>query len=124
MPLLGLSMTNRRVIHENEIFRFFKCKLSIKETSQICDVSQKTVKQWDAGQPIADYYRRIMEAYAGRDLTIFGWSGWKFEAGELVTPLGYRLKPEQIEYYAIMGAPADTRTVQIEKLKSRRKTTR
>lgn len=109
-------------IHENEIFRFFHCRLSIEKTSLICDVNQKTVKGWDAGKPIPEYYRKLMSIYGCHDLSHIGWAGWQFEHGYLRTPLGYKITPEQIEYWYIMHSPnVEKRQSELEKLRRSRK---
>jgi len=96
---------NRVIPHENELFRFFECKLTIEKTSQICDVNQKTVKQWDAGHAIPAYYKAIMKTYSGLDLSHLGWDGWQFKAGELISPMGWRFTPDMLDYLAIMHSP-------------------
>lgn len=98
-------MQNRRIPHENEIFCFFNCKLTIVKICKLCGVSQKAVEGWFEGKPIPDYYKRLMQVYSCNDLSHIGWENWKFERGQLVTPLGYKINPEQIEYWYIMNSP-------------------
>lgn len=98
-------MENRRIPSKNELFRFFECKLSIEETCKLCDVNQKTVKKWDEGKPIPAYYERLMKQYAGLELDHLGWKGWKFQKGMLISPLGFKIQPEMIEYWAISNTP-------------------
>jgi len=114
---------NKRVeIHENEIFRFFHCKLTIEKTCIICDVSQKTVEKWDSGKPIPEYYKRLMSIYGCHDLSHIGWKGWQFESGYLRTPLGYKITPEQIEYWYIMHSPnLESRESELQKLRSKKR---
>jgi len=114
-------MKKRNQIHENEIFRFFECKLTVLETSQICDVDQKTVTKWDNGSPIPHYYRIIMKTYAGLELDHLGWAGWKFHAGELISPMGWRFKPEMLDYMAIMQNAPERREDYIKQIKSKKK---
>lgn len=115
-------MTQTNKITENEIFRFFHCRLTPEKTSEICDVSLMQVKKWDSGKPIPEYYKRLMAIYGGYDLSHLGWKNWKFEHGYLRTPLGYKIKPEQIEYWYIMHSPdVENRQSALQKLKQKRK---
>jgi hypothetical protein len=98
-------MSNKNKITENEIFRFFHCRLSEETCAKICDVSLMQVKKWDAGKTIPEYYKRLMGIYGGFDLSHIGWKNWQFEHGFLRTPMGYKVTAEQIEYWYIMHSP-------------------
>ena len=52
--LLNVRMKNMisRDIHENEIFRFQQCGLSLSEAANLCCVSVSQVQEWDKGKRI------------------------------------------------------------------------
>lgn len=101
-------MNERDPIHENELFRFYTCGLSIFETSQLCCVSTSVVESWDAGKRIPLPLRRLMTLHASRDLSLPGWEGWSIHPGKIITASGYKLTPQLIESWCVLYAPATT----------------
>lgn len=99
----------RRKIHKNEVFRVLHCHLSIEETAELCDVSLTQVKNWDAGyKPIPPAKRKLMELFGCYDLTRIGWKGWRFQNGELISPMGFRFQPMMLECMAITRDNSDS----------------
>lgn len=48
-----------REMTKNYIFRELKCGLSIKQTSELCFKSVRTVKEWDKGKEIPKECKRL-----------------------------------------------------------------
>lgn len=98
-------MINRQMT-ENYIFRWFRCGLSLEKTSQICDVSQETVRRWDRGSRIPKQARTIMEMYSGLRLDHHhkSWKGWKLRGAWLISPYGDRITMEQALWAVLGGA--------------------
>ncbi|WP_158147693.1 DUF3653 domain-containing protein [Vibrio cincinnatiensis] len=92
------------IYHEmtkNYIFREFKCRLSIKDTAELCFKSVRTVKEWDKGKPIPKECKRLMRMQAGYELNKSEqWNGFRLVNNELILPTGQGLSPQQI----LMGA--------------------
>lgn len=115
-------MGNRKPVHENEIFRHFHCRLSMDKCSEICNVSVTQIKKWDKGKPIPEHYKRLMAIYGGYDLSHLGWKNWQFENGYLRTPMGFKIKPEMIEYWCAMYSPdVENRPSELERLRAKRR---
>lgn len=86
---------------KNYIFRELQCKLSIKETAELCFKSVRTVKQWDSGKMIPPECKRLMRMHAGYELNKSEqWNGFKLVNNELILPTGQALSAQQV----LMGA--------------------
>lgn len=93
-----------RDIHENEIFRFQQCGLSLSEAANLCCVSVSQVQEWDKGKRIPPVCRRVMALYSGRHLEFAGWSGWTITSHRLTMPSGDYVSPRQIEaWFTLYG---------------------
>ncbi len=88
-------------IHKNEVFRVLTCNLSIEQTSLLCDVSIRRVKQWDKGVSIPESKRKLMELFTCVKLDHVGWSGWFFRNGVLQSPFGFTWLPQQLDSFAM-----------------------
>jgi len=95
---------SRTEIHENEIFRFHHCGLSVAETSRLCFVPVSTVVSWDNGKRIPPLCKRVMSLYSGRDLDFPGWQGWSISRNRLTMPSGDSVSPAMIEkWFTLYG---------------------
>ncbi|MGF1872857.1 DUF3653 domain-containing protein [Photobacterium indicum] len=94
----SVQLNNRNQITDNFIFRMYLCKLSIKETAELCFKSVRTVTEWDNGKSIPPECRRLMKLYSGRELSSIddNWRQWRMAKGELITPSGWGLTPDRI----------------------------
>jgi len=83
--------------HDNEIFRFQVCGLTVPETAHLCCVSVAQVESWDKGKRIPPVCKRLMSLYSGRELDLPGWHGWSLLPFKLVSPLGETFTPKVIQ---------------------------
>lgn len=74
------------------------CGLTVEKTAELCFKSVSTVTKWDRGRTIPPICKRLMKLYANRRLDAVSkeWRGWMFNKGELITPNGWSLTPNQI----------------------------
>jgi hypothetical protein len=97
-------MFNRSEVHENEIFRFQFCGLTIEEAARLCCVPVSTVTSWDQGKRIPPLCKRVMALYSGRDLEFPGWQGWSISPNKLTMPSGDSVTPRMIEkWFTLYG---------------------
>ncbi|CEO40778.1 DUF3653 domain-containing protein [Photobacterium kishitanii] len=82
----------------NVYFRMYICGLTVEKTAELCFKSVSTVTKWDRGRTIPPICKRLMKLYANRRLDAVSkeWRGWMFNKGELITPNGWSLTPNQI----------------------------
>lgn len=98
-------------IHKNEVFRVLKCHLTVEETSELCDVSIAQVRKWDKGSPIPPAKRKLMELFKCADLESIGWAGWRFQHGELISPMNFRFQPQMLECMAMLYTNDDSKMI-------------
>lgn len=101
MMFLLRNMTHKKYqpkITKNQIFRMYKCGLTVEETAKLCFKTVRTVTSWDKGQPIPPECRRLMKLYSGRCIEPLhnDWQGWRISKGELIAPGGWCLTPDRI----------------------------
>jgi hypothetical protein len=92
-------MFDRESVHENEIFRFQQCGLTVHDTANLCCVNVSQVQEWDKGKRIPPVCRRLMALYSGRDLEYPGWFGWSISSHRITMPSGDFVSPRQIEQW-------------------------
>lgn len=86
-----------REMTKNYIFRELKCGLSIKQTSELCFKSVRTVKEWDKGKEIPKECKRLMRWYSGREVSHHkDWDNFKMCNEYMVLPTGRSVTPQQI----------------------------
>jgi len=96
-------------IHENELFRFHECGLSVSEAAHLCCVSVAQVESWDRGKRIPPVCKRLMSLYSGKDLSLPGWYGWILQPHKLISPFGDYITPRQLQEWASLHSPVRNR---------------
>lgn len=88
---------DRSELTKNLIFRQYTCGLSIKDTAQLCLISETEVTKWDRGETIPPVYKRLMRMISFRELHHHkDWEGFYIKGGELILPTGQGISPGQI----------------------------
>lgn len=86
-----------REMTKNYIFRELKCGLSIKETSELCFKSVRTVKEWDKGKEIPKECKRLMRWASGRELSFCKeWRNFKMCNEYMLLPTGRSVTAQQV----------------------------
>ncbi len=86
-----LKLTN------NQIFREFKCGLSLEETASLCFKQLSTIERWDRGEEIPPECKRLMRMYSNRELGMSSdWDGFELIGDELKTPFGRYVNAKQM----------------------------
>ena len=86
-----------REMTKNYIFRELECGLSVKETSELCFKSVRTVKEWDKGKEIPKECRRLMRWCSGRELSKHeDWEQFKMCNEYMLLPTGRSVTAQQV----------------------------